>query len=67
MTEPKVGYKAGEAKAVEVRFEVRQVKSMVDHSYNVTVNLPEDCLPQVQWLMGKIGDELRAVIEPFRR
>jgi hypothetical protein len=49
--------------AVEIRAEVRQVKSMVDHSYNVTLYIPEDCIEQVKVLMGWIGNEVRAVIE----
>lgn len=38
--------------------EVRQVKSMVDHSYNVTLNMGEDMLPVVQRLMECIGLEV---------
>jgi hypothetical protein len=33
----------GDIKAVEVRAEVRQVKTMVDGTINITLNLPEDC------------------------
>jgi hypothetical protein len=62
MTEPRADYQAG-VKAVEIRAELRQVKSMADHTYNVTINVPEDCLPQVQQLMAWIGNEVKAVIE----
>lgn len=53
--------------AVEIRAEVRQVKSMVDHTYNVTLNIPEDCIEQVKVLMGWIGEEVKAVIEKVSR
>jgi hypothetical protein len=62
MTESRADYHAA-VKAVEIRAELRQVKSMVDHTYNVTINVPEDCLPQVQQLMAWIGNEVKAVIE----
>lgn len=58
----KPGKKSQPIKAVEIRAELRQVKSMVDHTYNVTLNLPEECLPQAQQLMAWIGNELRAVL-----
>jgi hypothetical protein len=62
MTEPRADYQAA-VKAVEIRAELRQVKSMVDHTYNITLNLPEECLPQAQQLMAWIGNEVKAVIE----
>ena len=49
-------------RAVEVRAELRQIKSMADHTYNVTLNIPEDCIEQVKVMMDWLGDELRAVI-----
>ena len=55
--------KDDEIKAVEIRVEVRKVTSMVDHTYNITLNLPEDCLPQAQVIMGWIGDEVRVLME----
>ena len=51
-----------EIKAVEIRAEVRQIKSMVDGSYNLTLNIPEDCIDQVRELLGWIGLEVKAVI-----
>lgn len=48
--------------AVEIRAELRQIKSMADHTYNVTLNLPEDCLEQVQTMMAWLGDEIGAVV-----
>ena len=52
-----------EVKAVEIRAEVRQVRTMADHTVNVIINLPEECLPQAQVLLGWVGDEVKAVIE----
>ena len=49
-------------KAVEVRAELRQIKTMADGSVNVTINLPEDCREQAKKLMDWLGFELRAVI-----
>lgn len=49
-------------KAVEIRAELRQIKSMADHTYNVVLNIPEDCLGQVQIMMGWLGDEITSVI-----
>jgi hypothetical protein len=63
MTEPKPRYDAGEAKAVEIRAELRQVRTMADHTINVIFNIPEDCLPQAKVLLGWIGNEVKAVIE----
>jgi hypothetical protein len=48
--------------AVEIRAELRQVKSMADFTYNLILNVPEDCLPQVQTLMGWLGDEVSVVM-----
>jgi hypothetical protein len=62
MTETKGGY-SGETKAVEIRAELRQVRTMADHTINVIFNIPEDCLPQAKVLLGWIGNEVKAVIE----
>lgn len=53
---------SSEIKAVEVRAEIRQIKTMVDGSVSVTINLPEDCREQVKVLLDWIGLEVRAVI-----
>lgn len=37
--------------AIEFYAEVRQTKDMADHTYNVTLNLPEDCSEQASWLL----------------
>ena len=49
-------------KAVEIRAELRQIKTMVDGSVNVVLNLPEDCKEQVKVLLDWLGLELRGVI-----
>lgn len=49
-------------KAVEIDAEVRQVKSMVDGTVNVTLNLPEYCMPQAQAIMGWVREQVRVVI-----
>jgi hypothetical protein len=41
---------------------VRQVKSMVDHSYNVTLNFSEDMLQVVQRIMACIGLEVTGTV-----
>ncbi len=43
---------AKEPVAVEFEAEMRQVKSMADGTYNIVLNVPEYCLPQVQTMMG---------------
>lgn len=63
MTEPKPRYDAGAVKAVEIRAELRQIKSMVDHTYNLTISIPEDCKSQAQILLGWILDEVHILIE----
>jgi hypothetical protein len=49
-------------KAVEVRAEVRQIKTMADGTVNVVLNLPEDCMEQVKVLLDWLGLEVKAVI-----
>ena len=61
MSETKAQY--GEVKAVEIRAELRSVKTCVDHTVTITLNLPEDMLPQAKVLLGWIQCEVKAVIE----
>ncbi len=49
-------------KAVEARAELRQIKTMVDGSANVILNIPEDCREQVKVLLDWLGLELRVVM-----
>ena len=50
-------------KAVEFEGELRQIKSLTDRSVNVTINVPEYCLPQAQQMMAWIGDSLRVIVQ----
>ena len=56
-----------EIKAVEIRAELRQIKTMADGSINVVLNLPEDCRDQAKVMMDWHHLELYGVlaIEPF--
>ena len=49
-------------KAVEVRAEVRQIRTMVDHSVNLVLNIPEDCIEQVKVLLGWVGLEVKVYL-----
>ena len=51
-----------EIKAVEIRAELRQVKSMADGTFNIVPNIPEDCREQVKKILDWLGLEVRAVI-----
>ena len=42
-------------KAVEIRAEIRQIKTMADGTVNIVLNLPEDCMEQVKVLLGWLG------------
>ena len=48
--------------AVEFEAELRQVKSMSDGTYNIVLNVPEYCLPQVKEMMGWLKSLVRIVI-----
>jgi hypothetical protein len=50
-------------KAIEIRAEVRQIRTMADGTVNVTLNLPEDCMSQVKVMLDWLGLEIRAVME----
>ncbi len=54
--------KAKAIRAVEIRAEVRQIKTMADGTVTVTLNLPEDCKEQAKVLMDWQGLEVKAVI-----
>ena len=51
-----------EIKAVEIRAELRQIKTMADDSVNIVLNVPEDCREQVKVMLDWLKLELRAVI-----
>ncbi len=52
-------------KAIEVRAELRQSKTMVDGSTNIILNIPEDCREQVKVMLDWLGLELRVVLTEF--
>ncbi len=56
-----VSRKKQDVKAVEFVSEVRQVKTMADHTVNVTLNLPENCVQQAAWFMQHQGDMVKCV------
>lgn len=63
MSSDKLGENSGkEVKAVEIRAELRQIKTMADGTINITLNLPEDCKPQVKVMLDWLGLEVGAVI-----
>ena len=47
---------------MEIRAEVRQLKTMVDGSVNLTLNIPEDCKEQVKILLDWLGLEVKLVV-----
>lgn len=48
-----------EIRALEGEAELRQIKTMSDHTVNVTLNMPEYCLPQVQTMLAWLGDMVK--------
>jgi hypothetical protein len=54
-----------EIKAVEIRAEVRQIKTMADGTVNVILNLPEDCKEQCKVLLDWLGFEVTAVVAKY--
>jgi hypothetical protein len=54
MTEP--------VKGVEIRAELRQIKTMADFTTNIVLNVPEDCREQVKVLLDWLGEEIGVVL-----
>lgn len=48
--------------AIEFEAEMRQIRSMADGTYNIVLNVPEYCLPQVQTMMGWLKSLIRVVM-----
>lgn len=53
-------------KAVEIEAKLRQIKTMADGTFNITLNLPEYCITQAQKLLEWVGHEITVVIEITR-
>ncbi len=51
-----------DVKAVEFVAEIRQVKTMADHTVNVTLNLPEYCGEPSAWFMLHHGMEVKGIV-----
>ena len=49
--------------AVEFEAELRHMKSMADHTWNVTINVPEYCLEQVQQMTAWMNCMVKIVME----
>jgi len=49
-------------RAVEIRAEVRQIKTMADGTINLVLNLPEDCREQAKILLDWLKLEVKVVI-----
>lgn len=54
---------AKDVTAVEIEAEVRQIKSMADHTYNITLNVPEYCVEQVKVMLDWLQSQVKVVIE----
>lgn len=50
-------------KAVEIEFEIVEVKTMVDRSTTIKINLPEYCQDQALEIMRHVKELAKAVIE----
>lgn len=48
--------------AIEFDCELRIVKPMVDHTFNIILNVPEYYREQAKMAIDKIGDEIHVVI-----
>ena len=54
---------AEDAEKLGIQFmaEVRQVKTMADHSANLTVNIPEDFIEAAKLFIGWQGDQVEII------
>ncbi|MFA5368119.1 MAG: hypothetical protein WC333_09590 [Dehalococcoidia bacterium] len=50
-------------KAIEVEFEIVEIKSMADKSTNVKINLPEYCQSQALEMLRHVKELAKAVIQ----
>jgi hypothetical protein len=51
-----------EIKAVEIRAELRQIKTMADGTFNITLNIPEYCAEQVKVMLDWLKNEVKIVM-----
>ncbi len=52
-----------EIRAIEIDAELRQIKTMVDGSTNITINVPEYCRQQVKVMLDWVQEQVKIVIE----
>ncbi len=60
MSEQRADY--GDHVGVEFVAEVRQIKTMADHTINITLNIPEYCTEQAKKLLDWLADEVKVII-----
>ena len=51
-----------EPQVVKFDAELRQIKSMVDGTYNLVLNIPEYCLPQTQTMMAWLKSQVDVAV-----
>ena len=49
-------------KAVEIVAELRQIKTMADGTFTITLNLPEYCADQVKVMLDWLLEEVKIVM-----
>ena len=52
-----------DVRAVEFAAEVRQIKTMADHSINLTLNVPEYAIEQMRVMLGWLQDQVKVLVE----
>ena len=52
-----------EVRAVQFDAEVRQIKTMADHSINLTLNVPEYAIEQMRVMLGWLQDQVNVLVE----
>jgi len=52
-----------EIKAVEIEAELKQIKTRVDGTVDIVLNLPEYCIPQAKVLLDWLNSMVHCVIE----
>lgn len=62
MADKKLTKPADKIAGIEFEAELRQVKSMADGTYNITLNVPEYCLEQAQVMLGWLNSLVKVVM-----